>query len=285
MQISSQKLNKIKLGTGLGGRYRCMIFEMVLQHRGAVNTSKIFLMLKELNSPAMHLALKAESEAIAFETHVLKLPQVKGKQMNGEVVHQIGMLEIDLVAYVHNMTKKFNNMNDALTYHFDAILRALGGNLGKNPYRTDPLPKKQAASKTGAPAGVQELSAVGGMSNQCIFDAIKEAEMLPGVRVNVKNSHSREGGERKFIITSIDEPAKGTDPMAVLAYISDKRMDIVMKLQNLLDGYEIPKDEEPSVMRPSEITREHTPTIRVHRTCSVYVGVLECFGRSQDGNR
>jgi hypothetical protein len=120
------------------------------------------------------------------------------------------------------LAKKYKSFNDIYVHHFDTILRIVGGNMAKNPYNVGPVAKKTSDTKQGAAAGVQNLEA-GGLSDARLYVALKTAGMDVGVCVNVLKHFAVEGGETKFVIVSIDEPAKGSQAHATIAHATDKR--------------------------------------------------------------
>jgi hypothetical protein len=84
------KIIACQFGTGRWGRYRAMMMNMQLVFPHAFNTK----VCNELKKPGNILttALKGEADAIDFDNHVRKLPQLKGNEPSGNVTYQVGML-------------------------------------------------------------------------------------------------------------------------------------------------------------------------------------------------
>ena len=131
------KISKIDLGVGLGGRYRIMVLKQLISMGPQAVNNHLLTPLAKKGTNQHQLAIKAEVEADVFEKAIQKITK---NVMKGEVIHQIGRFDSDVVAFVHNMNKKFKSLREIQSYHFDHILVHLNVKT-KNPSRDEP-PKR-----------------------------------------------------------------------------------------------------------------------------------------------
>jgi hypothetical protein len=200
------------------------------------------------------LALKIEEGVVQFERHASKLLQVKGQGTVGALVHRLGLLDIDAIGYIHNLSKKFKTLDDMYMAHFDELLKDVGGT-AKNPYRVTAEPKLKAATACGA---LQEVGALG-LSYPALYDKLLEKGFTVGVRVQTKAA--KDTPPTVYIIIALEVPEKGTIPRATMTEVSDKRKKTTAGYQKLIDQYELAPAGE-MVLRPLKAARTH-PAIRV----------------------
>ena len=217
------RINKLDFGVGRGGRYRLSLLKALLAHDKMVTVST-FSSLSKQGSNAQNMAFRAEEELHKFEQAVAKMPQVKGKVTQGDVVAAMGVLDKDVVAYVHNQSKEFKSMNDIFVHHFDKVVKVVGGSM-KNPFRTEPIAKvaKKAACAVGGP---QELGALGHSPAALVLIAAAKG-MTPNTEIVLK------GTSDVFLIIDMDEATGAVS----IARKSDKRKKINIVVQSLIDTY------------------------------------------------
>jgi hypothetical protein len=256
-------LCNIHLGTGMGARYRVMVCELVLVHSGLFTSREFSKLNGNIGGTSSHiqnrgsmkeLIQKIEEGVVQFERHASKLLQVKGQGTVGALVHRLGLLDIDAIGYIHNLSKKFKTLDDMYMAHFDELLKDVGGT-AKNPYRVTAEPKLKAATACGA---LQEVGALG-LSYPALYDKLLEKGFTVGVRVQTKAA--KDTPPTVYIIIALEVPEKGTIPRATMTEVSDKRKKTTAGYQKLIDQYELAPAGE-MVLRPLKAARTH-PAIRV----------------------
>ena len=178
------------------------------------------------------LAIRAEEVMVAFEQAAKKLPEGRCKPPQNAVVAEIGAVEIDLVGYVHGVSKKFKSMNEVAEVHWRMLSIALGTN-PKNPFsESQDQPKAKGPASKVPKHNVTELGALGLSAAQLIKIA-RDNGTVEGVEV--KNAL-----EELFVVESFAEE----DNEAILRPISDKRRKVSVDLQVFVDVYKLKSDSD-----------------------------------------
>ena len=215
------KINKIDLEAGLGGRYRVMFLKMCLSKGRAGISSSMLAALSKKNSNQHELVIKAEEEADVFEKAIQKLTG-KNDMPNDEVLHQIGIFGNDAVAYVHSLNKRFKSFKEIQAHHFDHII-VLQKAKSKNPFREEQIRKVRRGGEP-LQQDMQQLSTTG-LSTSSLMKIATEKGLGVGAIVHNKTA--------MHTIQSFDEDGG----VVTLSLKGDKRRKSTVFLQDLVDNF------------------------------------------------
>jgi hypothetical protein len=204
----------------LGGRYRSAIIKGLLTYPKFINTSHVASLGATPNIKA--LAIKAEVEMESFEHALSKVPQAKSNKHQGIVVAAVGIMEAEIVGYVHKVMTKHKSFKEVLAANFDEALKQLESS-AKNPFRDAPAVKVKAST---AASSVQQLGKFGLNSAQLAKIA---ADM--GIVADVEIMHTE--SKAMFVVSEVDIE----EGVVVMHKKGDKRRKLNVELQKVCDEY------------------------------------------------